>query len=45
MRGVQLLMSEDEHEANTIARELEELNARRQELDHETVRVGAGDER
>jgi single-stranded-DNA-specific exonuclease len=37
MRGVQLLMSEDEHEANTIARELEELNARRQELDHETL--------
>ncbi len=37
MRGVQLMMSEDEHEANTIARELEELNARRQELDHETL--------
>jgi single-stranded-DNA-specific exonuclease len=37
MRGVQLLLSEDEHEANTIARELEELNARRQELDHETL--------
>jgi single-stranded-DNA-specific exonuclease len=37
MRGVQLLMSDNEHEANTIARELEELNARRQELDHETL--------
>jgi single-stranded-DNA-specific exonuclease len=37
MRGVQLLMSDNEHEANTIARELEELNAQRQELDHETL--------
>jgi single-stranded DNA-specific DHH superfamily exonuclease len=37
MRGVQLLMSNDEHEANAIARELEELNARRQELDHQTL--------
>jgi single-stranded-DNA-specific exonuclease len=37
MRGVQLLMSNDEHEANSIARELEELNARRQELDHQTL--------
>jgi single-stranded-DNA-specific exonuclease len=37
MRGVQLLMSSDEHEANSIARELEELNARRQELDHQTL--------
>jgi single-stranded-DNA-specific exonuclease len=37
MRGVQLLMSNDEHEANAIARELEELNTRRQELDHETL--------
>jgi single-stranded-DNA-specific exonuclease len=37
MRGAQLLMSDNEHEANTIARELEELNAQRQELDHETL--------
>ena len=37
MRGVELLMSTDEHHANTIARELEELNARRQELDHQTL--------
>jgi len=37
LRGVQLLMTEDEHEANTIARELEELNARRQELDRATL--------
>jgi single-stranded-DNA-specific exonuclease len=33
LRGVQLLMTEDEHEANMIARELEELNAHRQEID------------
>jgi single-stranded-DNA-specific exonuclease len=31
-------MTEDEHEANTIARELEELNRRRQELDRGTLR-------
>jgi single-stranded-DNA-specific exonuclease len=37
MRGVELLMSTDEHHANSIARELEELNARRQELDHQTL--------
>jgi len=37
MRGVELLMSNDEHHANSIARELEELNARRQELDHQTL--------
>jgi single-stranded-DNA-specific exonuclease len=37
MRGVELLMSTDEHHANTIARELEELNARRQDLDHQTL--------
>jgi len=37
MRGVELLMSTDEHQANTIARELEELNARRQELDRQTL--------
>jgi single-stranded-DNA-specific exonuclease len=37
IRGVQLLMSEDEHEANSIARDFEELNARRQDLDHATL--------
>jgi single-stranded-DNA-specific exonuclease len=37
MRGVELLMSDNEHEANAIARELEELNARRQELDRRTL--------
>jgi single-stranded-DNA-specific exonuclease len=38
LRGVELLMTEDEHEANSIARELEELNRRRQELDRGTLR-------
>src|SRR5437762_13060400 len=37
IRGVQLLLTEDEHEANTIARELEELNKRRQEIDRATL--------
>ncbi|HTR78750.1 MAG TPA: DHH family phosphoesterase, partial [Gemmatimonadaceae bacterium] len=37
LRGVELLMARDDHEANTIARELEELNARRQELDRATL--------
>jgi len=37
IRGVQLLMTEDVHEANAIARELEELNAQRQELDRKTL--------
>src|SRR6266550_3461976 len=37
IRGVELLLTEDEHEANTIARELEELNKRRQEIDHATL--------
>ena len=37
MRGVELLMSDNEHDANAIARELEELNARRQELDRNTL--------
>ena len=36
LRGVELLMSTSEHEANAIARELEELNARRQETDRAT---------
>ena len=33
MRGVELLMTTNEHDANVIARELEELNAQRQEID------------
>ncbi len=33
MRGVDLLSATDDHEANAIARELEELNTRRQEID------------
>jgi single-stranded-DNA-specific exonuclease len=33
LRGVELLLSTSEHEANTIARELEELNTKRQEID------------
>ena len=37
MRGVELLMSDNEHDANAIARELEELNATRQELDRRTL--------
>jgi single-stranded-DNA-specific exonuclease len=37
LRGVELLTAQTEHEANTIARELEELNARRQEIDRRTL--------
>ena len=37
IRGVELLLSASEHEANVIARELEELNARRQEVDRATL--------
>jgi single-stranded-DNA-specific exonuclease len=33
MRGVDLLMTTNEHDANAIARSLEELNVRRQEID------------
>lgn len=33
LRGVELLLATNEHEANSIARELEELNARRQDID------------
>ena len=33
LRGVELLLTESPHEANVIARELEELNQRRQALD------------
>ncbi len=37
LRGVELLMSENEHDALVIARELEELNRRRQDIDRETL--------
>lgn len=37
IRGVELLMTENEHEANVIARDLEELNRKRQEIDRATL--------
>ena len=37
LRGVELLTATSEHQANSIARELEELNARRQELDRRVL--------
>ena len=37
IRGVELLMATTEHEANGIARELEELNRQRQEVDRATL--------
>ena len=37
LRGVELLMAEDEHAANAIARELEELNRERQAIDRATL--------
>jgi single-stranded-DNA-specific exonuclease len=37
LRGVELLMTTSDQEANPIARELEELNAKRQELDRATL--------
>ena len=37
MRGVELLLSADEPAANPIARELEELNGHRQQLDREVL--------
>jgi single-stranded-DNA-specific exonuclease len=37
IRGVELLLTDDEHEANIIARELEELNQRRQDIDRATL--------
>lgn len=37
LRGVELLLAETEHEANAIARELEELNRRRQDIDRATL--------
>ena len=37
LRGVQLMLATSDQEANPIARELEELNARRQEIDRATL--------
>lgn len=37
LRGVELLLTGSEEEANAIARELEELNGRRQQLDRATL--------
>ena len=37
LRGVELLLAEDDHTANVIARELEELNRRRQDIDRATL--------
>jgi single-stranded-DNA-specific exonuclease len=37
MKGVELLLAPDEASANPIARELEELNTHRQQLDRETL--------
>ncbi len=37
LRGVELLLAETDAEANAIARELEELNRRRQDLDRQTL--------
>ena len=37
IRGVELLLSSDEHKANALARDFEELNARRQEVDRATL--------
>ena len=37
IRGVELLLTESEGEANRLARDLEELNRRRQELDRATL--------
>jgi single-stranded-DNA-specific exonuclease len=37
MRGIDLLMTADESEANAIARDLEEINRQRQAIDRETL--------
>ena len=37
LRGVELLLATSEHEANGIARELEELNGKRQEIDRSVL--------
>ena len=42
LRGVQLLMAEEEAEANRLARDFEELNARRQDIDRQTLEVAVG---
>ncbi len=42
LRGVQLLMAEEDAEANRLARDFEELNARRQDIDRQTVEVAVG---
>lgn len=42
LRGVELLLAESEAEANAIARELEELNRRRQDLDRRTLEEARG---
>jgi single-stranded-DNA-specific exonuclease len=38
-RGVELLMAESEADANRLARDFEELNGRRQEIDRQTLEV------
>jgi single-stranded-DNA-specific exonuclease len=37
IRGVELLLATDEHKANALARDFEELNERRQEVDRATL--------
>jgi single-stranded-DNA-specific exonuclease len=37
IRGVELLLCDDEHRANALARDFEELNERRQEVDRATL--------
>jgi single-stranded-DNA-specific exonuclease len=37
IRGVELLLSNDEHKANALARDFEEMNERRQEVDRATL--------
>jgi single-stranded-DNA-specific exonuclease len=37
IRGVELLLSNDEHQANALARDFEEMNERRQEVDRATL--------
>lgn len=37
LRGVELLLADNEHDANVIARDLEELNRERQEIDRRTL--------
>jgi single-stranded-DNA-specific exonuclease len=42
LRGVELLMTASEADANRMARDFEELNARRQEIDRETLAEARG---